>query len=86
MADTDHMTGLLANVAGGIQVLADGLLAEPCHGADGIPAACWKRCGTRLGHYHEPVVVEPRVDQVELHETSLFKHSEIISYIPALAN
>lgn len=86
MATTDRMTGLLANVTGRIQVLADCLLAESCYGADGIPAACWKRCGTHLGRYHEPVVVKPRVEQVELRETSLLKHSEMISYMPALAN
>ena len=61
-ADTDRMTGFLANVAGGLQVLAHRLFAESCHGADGIPAACWKRCGTHLGHYHEPVVVKQHME------------------------
>jgi hypothetical protein len=59
------MTGFLANVAGGIQVLADGMLAESCHGADGIPSARWKRCGAHLGHYYEPVVVKQCLETVE---------------------
>lgn len=33
---TNRMVGLLANVAGRLQVLASGMLAEPCHGADGV--------------------------------------------------
>ena len=86
MADTDHMTGLLANVAGGIQVLADGLLAEPCYGADGIPAACWKRCRTHLGHHHEPVVVAQFVVQVDRRSVdSLLSHSKVMRNMFVLA-
>jgi len=64
-ADTDRMTGFLAHVAGRVQVLAYCLLAESCYGADGVPTACWKRCGTHLGHNHEPVVVKQCVESME---------------------
>jgi hypothetical protein len=61
----------LANVAGGIQVLAGCLLAESCHGADGISTTCWKRCRTHLGHNHELVVVKQRLD-IEHKEENAF--------------
>lgn len=57
MSKTDRMTGFLAYAAGGVQILAHCLLAESCHGADGVSTACWKQCWTYLGHNHEPVVI-----------------------------
>lgn len=51
------MIGFLANAFGGIQILANCLLAESCHGADAISTACWKWRWVDLGHRNEPVVV-----------------------------
>ena len=85
-AETDRRSGFLANAAGGIQVLAHCLLAESYHGAYGIPAACWKRCRTHLGHHHEPVVVAQFVVQVDRRSVdSLLSHSKVMRNMFVLA-
>jgi hypothetical protein len=48
----------LIDVAGRLQVLTNGVLAEPRHGSNGVPTTCLKRRRTRLGCHNEPMVVE----------------------------